>query len=86
MKIFLIVFLWLCALNMCSQTPGYMGKKTSLGYGVFMSPVLFPFVSGASENKLNLLHDFFIERTLKVNVSAGFFIGVLKRCMTIQLW
>jgi hypothetical protein len=69
-KLFLLI--GLCPVFIFSQSPGYMGHKTSVGYGFFTSPVIFPAVSGASENSINVMHDIFIERATANNFLIGF--------------
>jgi hypothetical protein len=65
----LLIFSWS---HIFCQAPGYMGKKSVVGYGPYISPVIFGSVSGSSLNKINIMHEFFIERAVKPRFSLGF--------------
>ncbi|WP_317899874.1 hypothetical protein [Aurantibacillus circumpalustris] len=67
-----------------SQGPGYMGKKTVFGYGAHMNPVTFGSTAdnktllgnakGSSETgyiRINLTHEFFLERALSKSILMG---------------
>jgi hypothetical protein len=75
-KLFLLICL--CPVLIFSQVPGYMGRKTVVGYGVHVSPVVFSAVSGAGENSMNVMHDIFIERATNKNLSLGFSLKLYK--------
>lgn len=55
-----------------AQSPGYMGKKTVVGYGFCFNPAFTAFLVGYGDSPLNTQHDFFIERTVAKKVALGF--------------
>lgn len=81
----LLLFLtWLISCAVWSQNPGYMGKKTIVGYGFHLSPVTTGSTAdnktligggyGSAEEgyvRFNYTHDFFIERTLTTHLLFG---------------
>jgi hypothetical protein len=70
-KIKLIVLLaFVCVTaQLFSQTPGYMGKRFVLGYGLYANPRLMPSGGGYG---VNLLHEAYLEFAMKRSVSVGF--------------
>ncbi len=85
-KIFLILFVILCSQfdKLIAQSPGYLGKKISIGYGFHTSPTING--SNANGNSIigrkvgsgetgyfafNTMHEGFIEHALKKRFSIG---------------
>ena len=71
-------------LLVCGQGPGYMGRKTVIGYGNHLNPVtfgstannktLFGHANGTSETgyiRFNFTHELFLERALSKSWSIG---------------
>lgn len=76
-KLFYIVFYGALSVlltfpsDISAQTPGYLGKKTSLGYGLYANPA-FVGTTIFNGSFLNTQHEFFLERALKKGLSLGF--------------
>lgn len=68
-KFFYTVLLVLSAAYTFSQTPGYMGKRFVLGYGLYANPRLL--ANGGSRG-VNLLHEGYLEFAMKKSISVGF--------------
>lgn len=68
-KLFYTVLLILSTACAFSQTPGYMGKRFVLGYGLYANPRLMPSGGGYG---VNLLHEAYLEFAMKKSVSVGF--------------
>ncbi len=51
-----------------AQGPGYLGKKTAIGYGIEISPVLSDASNGLP---INLIHQLFYENAVKSTVAVG---------------
>lgn len=73
-KLLYTIILLLSASAAFSQTPGYMGKRFVLGYGLYANPRLS--ASGGSRG-VNLSHEAYLEfamrKTISVGVSARFY-------------
>jgi hypothetical protein len=68
LKKLFIVILSVIALNAVSQTPGYMGKRFSAGYGFYASPAL---LGSSGLSALNMLHEGYVEFAVKKKFSMG---------------
>ncbi len=68
-KLLYTIFLALSLSSAFSQTPGYMGKRFVLGYGLYANPRLM--ASGGSKG-VNLLHEAYLEFAMKKTISVGF--------------
>ncbi len=69
MKFVFSILIIICSVTCFAQTPGYMGKRFVVGYGINASPRL---VASGGKAGINLLHEGFIEFAMKKNVSVGF--------------
>lgn len=54
-----------------SQVPGYMGKRTVIGYGFTFHPALGGFSMGYSDNPFNTKHEVFIEHATRKGTMVG---------------
>jgi hypothetical protein len=68
-KLFYTVLLILFTACAFSQSPGYMGKRFVVGYGLYANPRLMPSGGGYG---INLLHEAYLEFAMKKSVSVGF--------------
>lgn len=68
-KLVYTVLLVLCTGYAFSQTPGYMGKRFVLGYGLYANPRL---VESGGSRGVNLLHEAYLEFAMKKSISVGF--------------
>lgn len=72
-KITLILFFGFFTFKTISaQNPGYMGKKFTLGYGLFANPAFNSIVLNYSHRPINILHEFFAEYAIGKQTSIGF--------------
>lgn len=54
-----------------AQAPGYMGKKTVVGYGFNFNPALGSLAMGYSDSPVNMQHELFLEHTVGQKFSLG---------------
>jgi hypothetical protein len=65
---FFLLCLLAIALRAASQTPGYMGKRLSVGYGAYLSPGA---ISSNNYTDVNALHEGFLEFAVSKKASLG---------------
>ena len=58
-------------LKVNSQTPGFMGKRFTAGYGIYANPAFNSIALGYSDKAFNILHEVFIESALGKKFSLG---------------
>jgi hypothetical protein len=67
--LYVILFYFLTGIyGLSAQSPGYMGKHVSVGYGAYTSPGV---ASSNDYATLNFLHEGFLELAVSKNVSLG---------------
>jgi len=64
--------LFLSFTNIKGQAPGYMGSKTTAGYGFYFNPAITAALIDYGTKIINTQHEFFIERVIKTRTSLGF--------------
>lgn len=86
MKHFVWVFMlfFVVAENVFAQTPGYLGKKRSAGYGLYFSPAIYNAspnnrsyynnegTSDSGKVAFNRIHELFLENCISTDWMAGF--------------
>jgi len=70
-SIFLVAILLVIGINAGAQVPGYMGKRTVVGYGFYFNPAFSNIALDYGDNPVNTLHEFFLERTTKKRFAFG---------------
>ncbi len=69
--IFFVTFFLSFAHTLSSQVPGYLGKRTVIGYGFNFHPALAGFSMGYSDNPFNVKHEIFIEHATRKATMVG---------------
>ncbi|PBQ31970.1 hypothetical protein CNR22_09375 [Sphingobacteriaceae bacterium] len=71
MRRFLFFLIVASSLVSHGQAPGYMGKKTTIGYGFNINPAITAALADYGTSIVNTQHEFFIEQVLGKRFSLG---------------